>query len=175
MRKFVLGLVLGFLTLPVVAFLLAWLGFFPALANANPPAWEKSFARTALDGYVSRHAPHLTNPVPASDENLLAGMKVFRDACAGCHGDPNATSDYGASFYPRVPQFVVNPPRKPDWQLFWIVKNGVRYSGMSAWDGQWQNDKAVSDDHIWKVVTFLSRLDSLPPAVNAEWHKKAQP
>jgi mono/diheme cytochrome c family protein len=175
MRKFGLGFIVGILTLPAVFLVLSCLGSFPALANANPPAWEKAFAQMTLNAYVSRHAPHLTNPVSATDENLLAGMKIFKDACAGCHGDPNATSDYGASFYPHVPQFVVNPPRKPDWQLFWIVRNGVRYSGMSAWDGQWQNDKAVSDDHIWKVVTFLSRLDSLPPAVNSEWHKKSQP
>ena len=111
-------------------------------------------------------------PDAATDENLLAGLNVFRDACAGCHGDPNSRSDYGASFYPRVPQFAFISPRLPDWQLFWIVKNGVRYSGMSACDGQRQHDKAVSDDRIWKVVTFLSRLESLPPAVNAEGHKK---
>jgi hypothetical protein len=43
---------------------------------------------------------------------------------------------------------------------------------MSAFDKQWHNDQAVSDDHIWKVVTFLSRLESLPPAVDAEWRKK---
>jgi mono/diheme cytochrome c family protein len=174
MRNFAVGFVVGILSLPTAFLILAWLGFFPALANADPPAWERAFARIALNSYVSRHAPHLANPILATDENLLAGMKVFKDACAGCHGDPSATSDYGASFYPRVPQFAVAPPRKPDWQLFWIVKNGVRYSGMSAWDGQWHNDKAVSDDHIWKVVTFLSRLDSLPPAVSAEWHKKPQ-
>ena len=175
MRNFVLGFVTGILALPASFLLLARLGLVPALANAAPPRWERAFAQIALSGYVSRHAPHLTNPVPATDENLLAGMKIFKDACAGCHGDPSATSDYGTSFYPRVPQFVASPPRKPDWQLFWIVRNGVRYSGMSAWDGQWHNDKAVSDDHIWKVVTFLSRLDSLPPTVNAEWHKKTQP
>lgn len=175
MRKFVLGFSVGVLTFPAGLVLLAWLGLFPALANADPPRWEKAFAQMALNAYVSRRAPHLSNPVAATDENLLAGMKIFKDACAGCHGDPTATSDYGASFYPHVPQFAVSPPRKPDWQLFWIVRNGVRYSGMSAWDGQWHNDKAVSDDHIWKVVTFLSRLDSLPPSINAEWHKKPQP
>jgi len=175
MRKFGLGFVVGILTLPAAFLLLAWLGLFPALANVDPPGWEKALAQMTLNAYVSRHAPHLTNPITATDENLLAGMKIFKDACAGCHGDPSATSDYGASFYPHVPQFVVNPPHKPDWQLFWIVKNGVRYSGMSAWDGQWQNDKAVSDDHIWKAVTFLSRLDSLPPIVNSEWRKKPQP
>ena len=175
MRKFALGFVTGILALPAAFLLLGRLGVLPVQANADPPGWEKAFAQMSLKAYVSRHAPHVANPVPATDENLLAGMKIFKDACAGCHGDPSATSDYGASFYPHVPQFAVNPPREPDWQLFWIVRNGVRYSGMSAWDRQWHNDKAVSDDHIWKVVTFLSRLDSLPPAVKAEWLKKPQP
>ena len=121
---------------------------------------------------VIRHAPHVANPIQPTDENLLAGLKTFRDACAGCHGDPNAASDYGVSFYPPVPQFAGTPPQLPDFQLFSIVKNGIRYSGMSAWDRQWQKDEMVSDENIWKVVTFLSRLQSLPPAVNAEWHKK---
>ncbi len=173
MRKFVMGVLLGILILPTVLFGVVYLGFFPALANAHPPRWEKALARLALSAYVARHAAHLKNPISATDENLLAGMRVFKDACAGCHGDPNARSDFGASFYPPVPQFVETPPREPDWQLFWIVKNGIRYSGMSAWDGQWHNDKAESDDRMWKVVTFLSHLETLPPAVNAEWHKKS--
>jgi mono/diheme cytochrome c family protein len=148
MHRFLLGFVIGILTLPALALAMAWMGWLPALANAQPPGWEKTFAQMALNNYVARYAPHLSNPIPATDENLLAGLKVFRDACAGCHGDPNDASDYGASFYPHVPQFAVNPPRLPDWQLFWIVKNGVRYSGMSAWDGQWHHDKAVSDDRM---------------------------
>jgi mono/diheme cytochrome c family protein len=172
MRRFVLGFVVGMLALPVAAFITALQGYLPALANTDPPGWERAFSQMALNAYVVRHAPHLSNPTQPTDENLLAGLNVFRDACAGCHGDPNSRSDYGASFYPHVPQFASNPPRLPDWQLFWIVKNGVRYSGMSAWDGQWHHDKAVSDDRMWKVVTFLSRLESLPPAVDAEWHKK---
>jgi mono/diheme cytochrome c family protein len=171
-RKLILGFALGILAIPAVALLAAWLGYLPTTAKAEPPPWEKTFARMALRSSVIRHAPHITNPVQPSDENLLAGMKIFRDACAGCHGDPNGNSDYGASFYPPVPQFAVTPPRLPDFQLFWIVKNGIRYSGMSGWDRQWQNDETVSDDKIWKVVTFVSRIKSLPPTVDAEWHKK---
>jgi mono/diheme cytochrome c family protein len=52
-------------------------------------------------------------------------------------------------------------PDRPDWQLFWIVKHGVRYSGMAAWDGE------IHDEKIWQVVTFLSRLRNLPPDVEA--------
>jgi hypothetical protein len=55
------------------------------------------------------------------------------------------------------------PSRKPEWQLFWIVQHGVRYSGMGAWR------HLMPDLTIWQVVGFLSRLDSLPPAVDAAW------
>jgi mono/diheme cytochrome c family protein len=167
-----MGWVLGVVTVPAVIFGTAWLGFLPTQAETPPPAWEKAFAQMTLNNYVARHAPSTPNPIPLTDESLLAGMKIFKDGCAGCHGDPSGTSDYGASFYPNVPQFAKTPPRLPDYQLFWIIRNGVRYSGMSAFDRQWHNDAAISDDNIWKVVTFLSRLESLPPAVDTEWHKK---
>jgi hypothetical protein len=61
----------------------------------------------------------------------------------------------------------VEPAVKPEWQMFWIVKHGVRYSGMGAWGG------LTSDDNIWKTVTFLSHLKSLPPDVEAEWRGPA--
>jgi mono/diheme cytochrome c family protein len=170
MRGFLLGLVMGILLVPAAGLASAWLGLLPANANAVVPDWEREVATMARDHYVERSAPLVTNPVAATNANLLAGMKIFKDGCAGCHGDPNATSDYGASFYPKAPQFALHPPQQPDYQLFWIVKNGVRYSGMSAWDGQWGKD--VSDDKIWKVVTFLSHLESLPPGVDAQWRRK---
>jgi mono/diheme cytochrome c family protein len=45
-------------------------------------------------------------------------MKMYRDDCAGCHGDYGRPSEWGSQdFYPRVPQFALEPPHKPDWQL----------------------------------------------------------
>ena len=91
-------------------------------------------------------------------------MRLYRDNCAGCHGEAGKPSAWGnGGFYPRVPQFAAEPPAQPDWQLFAIVTNGVRYSGMGAWD------RLMSSDARWKVVTFLSHLQSLPPEVQAEW------
>ena len=88
---------------------------------------------------------------------LVAGMLIVP---AGAW----VPSEWGREdFYPRVPQFAVASPRKPEWQLFWIVKHGVRYSGMGAWR------HLMPDSTIWQVVGFLSRLDSLPPAVEAAW------
>ena len=167
MRRFLLGFAVGLAVIPVTVFLAGWLGFLPSDAKATPPAWETSFGQMALNAYVARHAPQVTNPLQPTDDNLRAGMNVFLNACAGCHD-----SGYGDTMYPRAPKFASAAPQLPDWQLFWLVNNGVRYSGMSTWDSAWHHDKAISDDRIWKAVTFLSHIGTLPRAVKAEWDKR---
>ena len=95
-------------------------------------------------------------------------MKIFRNACAGCHGEFSKPSHWGtADFYPRVPQFADEPPTIPASQMFVVVKHGIRYTGMGAWDGE------MSDEDIWKVVTFLNDLATLPPSVRSQWHNAA--
>jgi mono/diheme cytochrome c family protein len=177
MRKFLLGFVVGIVTLPAGAFAAAWLGWLPTNANATPTALEQAFAHLALDRAAARRAPHLANPIAPTEENLMAGVKLFKGDCAGCHGDPNNGEKRESEnfLYPSPTVFALHPPRKPDYQLFWIIKNGVRYSGMFKWDGEFGKDasgKDISDEKIWTAVTFLTHLDSLPPAVAAEWHKK---
>lgn len=167
MRKPIIAAVAGLVVLPVLVVLFAWIGVWPVQATATPPAWERALARLAFNASVARRAPRLSNPIVPTPGALLGGLKMYRDGCAGCHGDYGRPSEWGTEdFYPRVPQFAVESPHKPDWQLYWIVKHGVRYSGMGAWDGQ------IPDSTIWQVVTFLSRLDSLPPAVDSSWRKK---
>jgi hypothetical protein len=46
-----------------------------------------------------------------------------------------------------------------------VIKNGVRYTGMPAWD------KALSEQDLWKVTAFLSRMSKLPPSVQEYWKK----
>ena len=77
-----------------------------ASAGARNQAW-----RTAGD-----------QPLAASDETLLQGMKFYINGCAGCHGDGKQRSTWGTtSFFPRVPQFGTRAPSRPDWQIFWIA------------------------------------------------------
>jgi hypothetical protein len=108
----------------------------------------------------------------------MAGVKLFKNDCAGCHGTPNSAREIETNviLYASAHQFVLLPPDNPDSQLFWIVSGGVRYSGMFAWGGPFSpdaNGKDVSDQKIWTVITFLTHLNSLPPAVDAEWRKKS--
>lgn len=118
----------------------------------------------SLRASLERHAPALKNPLPVSEETLLAGMKNFRTNCAGCHGDSGRPSAWETKgFYPRVPQFADAPSQLSPPEMFFVVKNGIRYSGMGAWDGM------ISDTEIWQVVAFLSNIKSLPEPVAAAW------
>jgi thiosulfate dehydrogenase len=164
MRNFSVGFIVGFLILPLIVLIAASAGLWNSQATAEPSSMETRLARLAFSQSVRRQAPIQPNPVEANDQNLLDGLKIFRNDCAGCHGDYGKPSSWGTtSFSPRVPQFADEPPTSPEWQLFFIVKNGVRYSGMGAWD------KQIPDEDIWKVVTFLTHLRSLPPQVQRRW------
>jgi mono/diheme cytochrome c family protein len=169
MGKFISGLLLGIILLPAVLLLIFATGNFPVAATAHPSQWETKLAQFVLAKAMARQAPVLKNPLEPREENLLAGMKVFHEACDGCHGTANQRSTWGTTdFYPRVPQFGFEPPTLPDWQIFWVAKNGIRYTGMAGYSPE------ISDDNAWKVALFLSRLKSLPESVAVKWHQKNQ-
>jgi mono/diheme cytochrome c family protein len=135
MRAFLGCLLLGALLIPVVAVIAFLLGWFPIAATSDPPCWETFLARRAFAASVARQAK-LENPIQPSSSNVRLGLKIYRDNCSGCHGDTGKPSQWGtAGFYPRVPQFDSEVPLKPDWQMFWVVKHGIRYTGMGAWEG----------------------------------------
>ena len=164
MRNFACGLLVGLLVSPILSAIVLVCGWTSVHATAAPSRWETFVGRNALAASVGRQAPKLQNPISPTSGNLRSGLKIYRDNCSGCHGDSGKPSHWGTTaFYPRVPQFDTEPPVKPDWQMFWIVKYGVRYTGMGAWKGE------MSDENIWEAVTFLSHLKNLPPDVQAEW------
>jgi len=164
MRSFVLGVVATLAVLILGGLGFALLGFFPTNANTAPPAFERHIAMSAVDASTDRRAPHINSPVLPTDQNLIDGMKIYTMNCSGCHGtlDKKAAA-FGASFYPPAPQLILDPPDDPDWHTHYVIHNGIRYTGMPAWD------KTLSDDDIWKVTIFLSHLEKLPAAVQDYW------
>jgi mono/diheme cytochrome c family protein len=166
MRSFILGIAVTVLVLLLGGLGLVLLGFLPTRANSTPPEMELHLAMSALDNSVDRHAPRLNNPVPPTDENLIAGLKIYTMNCAECHGGiDRKPADLGLSFYPPAPNFVLDPPDDPEWHVFYVIRTGVRYTGMPAWD------KMLSEPDIWKVTAFLTRMEKLPPAVQDYWKK----
>jgi len=160
-------LLAALLLVSIVALILgsaARFGYFPVNAVATPPRLEVTLNQSILQASLSNQAKGLTNPLQPNSDVLLAGMKVFKMNCAGCHGQPGKPSSWGTKgFYPRVPQFADDPPPLAAAEMFVAIKYGIRYSGMGAWDGM------MPDEDIWKVATFLEHMNSLPPQVQANW------
>jgi len=157
---FVLGAVL-----PIVALVaMALSGILPVRATASPSWIESAVAGRALDARLEREARGLQNPLKPTDDVLLAGMKSYRNGCVGCHGGARGPSAWGTkNFYPRAPQFAQEGTDMSEPEMFLVVKHGVRYTGMAAWDG------LIPEQEMWQVVTFLSRIKNLPPSVAAAW------
>lgn len=168
MKNLVSGIVATLIVFTFGGWLYLRLGYANLRADLPQPWLESQLATTALTASVARHAPLQQNPIAPTEANLLDGARLYRDKCADCHGRPdNPDSDYGASFYPRAPQFMQARTHLPENQDFYLVKNGVRRSAMPAWRN------IMADSEIWQVVTFLNHLDDLPPSVQQELHRPA--
>jgi mono/diheme cytochrome c family protein len=166
MRGFIAGIILTIVVLFAIALVVADFGFLPTSADATPPAYERRFAMSALDASMERAAPRVSNPVPATDENLIDGMKIYTMNCAVCHGSMDLKpSALEHSLYPPPPQLLLDPLDDPEWHIFYAIRTGVRYTGMPAWN------KALSTDDIWKLTAFLSRVDKLPAGAKDYWQK----
>jgi mono/diheme cytochrome c family protein len=166
MRNFILGIIVALLVLALGAVAVATFGLMPTSADATPPALERRIATSALDASMQRRAPRVNNPIPPTDENLIEGMRVYTMNCAVCHGTlENKPSPLANSFYPPVPQVILDPLDDPEWHIYYAVRTGIRYTAMPAWN------KALSDQDIWKVTAFLSRIQKLPPGVQDYWKK----
>src|SRR5579875_2088223 len=102
------GVVIGVVATVVVVALALYLGveggMMPANADSKPPALERWAARTSLHASLRREAPKTPNPLPLDDANLLAGIKLYGQDCAVCHGAADArASDVARGLYQKPP------------------------------------------------------------------------
>lgn len=169
-KSFITGLLTGGVAVIALAgaatLLVMKLGLIAVNADQSPPAWEARLLGMAVHASVARHAQAPANPIPPTEENLLAGAEIYTQMCARCHGQANSSrSALGSSFYPPAPSLPGRPARYTEAELFWIVKHGIRNTSMPAWGS------LLSDQDIWQVVAFVKRIDALPPAVEVEWKK----
>jgi thiosulfate dehydrogenase len=159
MRNFLLGIIFTLLVLVAGIYWYAKTGRVDFQADQRPSQFETRFAMSAVDAATDRRAPDVKNPVPATERNIVAGAQLYLQHCAGCHGVPsNPDSQFGRSFYPAVPQFFKDAPDMPENQNFYIVRHGIRWTGMPAWD------KTLDDNQMWQIVTFMSNIEKLSPA-----------
>lgn len=167
MRQFLLGCLCTLLVLSVGELIFFRLGLADVRGDVPPSRLEASLMRMAVHASVRRHAPNLANPIPATEDNLIAGGKIYLNECAGCHGTPGKANE-PESLNPPAPRLAQVGTEYSESQIFWVAKHGIRRSGMFA-NGVWD-----SDQKLWTVAAYISRIKSLPPRVAQEIEKAAK-
>ena len=125
-------------------------------AREEPTAVEAVVARTMRHLSVPSQARSMPNPVPLSPSILEEGRGHFADHCAICHGnDGRGQTEIGKNLYPKAPDMTAAPTQSlSDGEIFYIIKNGVRLTGMPAWGEATPEDDAAS----WHLVHFIRHL-----------------
>lgn len=128
-------------------------------AKEQPGRVEEFIARQVRNMAVARRAKSLTNPVAYSGEVIADGRAHFADHCATCHAnDGSGTTPIGRGLWPKVPDMRLPQTQNlSDGELFWIIENGIRFTGMPAWSSGTKDGETAS----WHLVHFVRRLPKL--------------
>ena len=128
-------------------------------AKTEPHALEVLMARQIRRLAIPIEKRNTANPVPQNPAVLAEGRAHFADHCALCHGnDGSGQTPIGKNVYPKAPDLrLTDTQSMSDGELFWVIHNGIRFTGMPAW-GSGDPEKDIDS---WKLVHFIRHLPQL--------------
>ncbi len=169
MKRFLAGVLATILVAALCGYLVIRNGIIPANADGKPLWLERTVAKTSLHATLAREAPKGADPVALTDENLIAGVQLYGQHCAICHGTSqgdSSASPVAKGLYPQPPQLASEGVEDDTaGESFWKIKHGIRWTGMPSWKN------ALSDQQIWTLALFVKHMDKLPPAAEEAWQK----
>jgi mono/diheme cytochrome c family protein len=151
--------------------------------RAEPSRIEESLARTMRSFATPSRVRSMANPLALSEAVLVEGMEHFADHCAVCHANNGSgDAEIGRSLYPRAPDMRAAATQDlSDGELFSIIENGIRLTGMPAWGTGTPEGERAS----WALVHVirrlptltedeLSRMESLNPKSAEQWREEEE-
>ena len=136
--------------------LVAWSGLYSVAASEGHWVIIDRFLRFGMMNSVETHAPDV-EPPPFDDADLIRlGAAHYYAGCAYCHGAPGSSiTPVAQHMLPAPPDLTSHVSLWTDQELFWLVKHGLKYTGMPGWPVQ---DR---DDEVWAVVAFLRQMPDM--------------
>jgi len=125
---------------------------------------------TTMDNSVRHHAKDIKAPPLDNPQMVLDGFRHYREMCVGCHLAPGIkSSEIRKGLTPEPPKLQEAVEEWQPNELFWVIKNGVKMTGMPAWG------PTHSDEKIWAMVAFLEKLPKMTVAQYEEMDRMAGP
>jgi mono/diheme cytochrome c family protein len=161
MRNLLLGVLTAFVLLPIGMLGCFALGLTEIQSDLKPSGWETLIMASAVRSSVRRSGAGIPNAATSNNEILVAGGKLYVAGCAGCHGELAKPFREEHDHFPPVPQLPYSGTQYSESELYWIVKHGIRMTGMSAYG------PFYSEQQLWALSAFVYRINNLPPDVRA--------
>jgi mono/diheme cytochrome c family protein len=130
---------------------------FNLTALREPGRFETLVANRVTHFMIRRASQHGVPPRPLDVKaSAAAGSTSYNGECAMCHGsDGRSQTPIGLWTYPRAADLTSEQVQSfSDQELFWIIQNGIRFTGMPAFG------KVETADHIWNLVNYVRTLRS---------------
>jgi mono/diheme cytochrome c family protein len=147
--------VLGALT----ALAVIYSGIFNVAATVTDAPALRWLLITTREASIKRHARDIQAPALGGAEQVENGFRIFREACSMCHTPPGrAVTMMSKGLNPAAPPLAALVEDMTDVELFWVTKNGIRFTGMPAWA------PSYTDQEIWDVVAFMRTSPNMKAA-----------
>lgn len=135
-----------------------WSGIYDIGADAPHTRPVAALLEALRERSVAAHASAIHVPDLDSPDMLAEGAEHYSAMCTGCHLAPGMTdSEIRPGLYPQPPNLSKHGVHDPA-QAFWVIKHGIKMSGMPAWG------KTHTDEQIWNIVAFVQKLPSMSTA-----------
>jgi mono/diheme cytochrome c family protein len=133
-------------------------GLYDVAATAGSRGFLDQIAHQVSDSSVERHARGIQPPPLGDPAQLKTGALHYQEMCATCHGAPGIKmSEIGAGLNPTPPNLIRSTRDMSAAEVYWIVKNGIRMTGMPAFGPT--HDEAT----LWAITAFVKQLPTMTP------------
>lgn len=164
MGRFLLGFIVALALVAAGAYWVIKSGKVPAGQDVPPGALEKWAGKQQLRA-SGRPGRGLQSPLPASDDNLAAGIALYVSHCQVCHGGPDAAgTPFSKGMTPNAPQLAKDGVEDdPEGVTYWKIAHGIRFTGMPAFR------QSLSEKEMWQIALFARHMDKLSPGLRQAW------
>lgn len=168
LKTVVATLVVAAILIPLAVLGIIYSGAYNVAATSEHWPVTKWLLNQTVQHSIAARAENIEMPALGAQKQVLAGAANYEAMCAVCHAAPGVEQGLPAvAMYPRPPRLDQAAHDMTPEQVFWVIKNGIKASGMPAWGA------SHSDEDIWSMVAFIQQLPQMSATDYQQIQQKA--